>query len=164
MLIDWLAIILMVLGFTGGLFFAIKDRDTEPLLMWHALWLVPIAWFILTLILGSILPHQRTFTRMELRNIDDGRSQSGAFFLGIGGFQENGKIYYYTTDHGQSKFRNVTADNGEIYETKGKPYVMQSTACHGKWTWLVECVVFDDYAKFHVPANTIKTDYQLDAK
>lgn len=121
-------------------------------------------WFIATVILGSALPKQPVYEKVQLQNINDKTAGQGAFFLGIGGFSEEGKFFYYIKQHGYSKFQNIEAEYAEIHEGSKDAYAMVRTDCKGNWEWLAECVYWSDYVKFYVPSNTIKTNYQLDAQ
>jgi hypothetical protein len=164
MLIDILAILAAIGCFIIAIVIAIKERDLEALAIWLLLPVIGILWSILTIILGSALPKQPVYERVTLQNINDNVGASGQFFLGIGGFENEGKFFYYAKKDGFSKFKNVDADNAEIYEGSAQAYALERKNCKSGTEWLVECVYWSDYVKFYVPSNTIKSNYKMDAQ
>lgn len=130
-----------------------------------------VIWALLTLLLGSLLPHTNIYENKSLVALQDGTQTVGSFFLGYGHIDGVPKYTYYVQNGGGYRLQNADAEKIDVYQDTDKPYIKVSTSCYGRWTWLVICnsgmsnTSGDDaVSEIHVPKNTIKQDFVLDAK
>lgn len=121
-------------------------------------------------LLISIFPHSE-LVKVETNSItalkDNGKT-NGSFFLGSGNIGEDQYCFYIEeTDKGK-KMNKVIIDNGYIKEESVKPYVdkyeTHYTSKLVKWLFGENKPLGSDEYVFHVPKNTVTTDFNVDMK
>lgn len=127
-----------------------------------------ILWVFASMILSFLvnLPLHKTYSteRKDLTILQDGTQTTGSFFLGIGSFDGEQKYSYYVSQNGGSKLEQTKADTVTVYQDSEEAYLLQQTYCKTSADWLTFCVSDGRVTEIHVPKNTIKQNFVLDAK
>lgn len=120
---------------------------------------------VLALIIGVFVPKHFEYTNIELYNLKDGSNIEGSFFLGSGRIDEKLVYTFYENVNGGAKLNNADADKAIVYQGNiDKPYAKRQTSCVSHWSWLTSCVSDKRITEFHVPENSIKQNFVLDAE
>lgn len=108
----------------------------------------------------------------NLMVLQDGQSVSGDFFLGIGSVSEDPSYTYYVeSSDGTYELEDLDADAAKIRFTDGPPRIefqCVDEAAIERNPWMLnfanECFPRWGETIFYVPEDSIKQDYNLDAK
>jgi hypothetical protein len=125
-------------------------------------------WFIVCIVLSFLvaLPMNKHFTT-ENRNLavlQDGNQLQGSFFLGIGSIDGVPKYTFYAEHNGGKKLESIDADTVTVFEDTDAPYLVQQTGCKTSMEWLAHCYSDKRVTEIHVPKDTIKGNFVLDAQ
>lgn len=124
-----------------------------------------IAVLLIGLPLAFNLPKTIEYENVELVTLQDGSSQRGSFFLGSGFIDGVQKYTYYSKSGDAFQLRSVDAEDVLVFQDTKNPYVRHEKSCTSPRDWLIECAIDTDrVTEIHVPKNSIKADFVLDAK
>jgi hypothetical protein len=119
---------------------------------------------LLYMLVGAVIDHTFTYEEANLKNIEDGSAIQGNFFLGTG-YVDGVQKYSFYEDHGDwSELNSINAEGVKIYENSETPYIVRQKECISSKEWLVSCITDHRITEIHVPPDTIKTNFVLDAK
>lgn len=103
--------------------------------------------------------------RSNILSLEDSSSTEGNFFLGSGSVKEKPVFWYYEDSGDYSTLEYQYAYKSRIIEGDiDQPHVKYYEE-GVDWRWLYFAATGQpDYVEFHVPKDTIVTNYNLDAK
>jgi len=120
--------------------------------------------FGIMLTISVFVPHHFTTEKKNLFVLQDGTQTGGSFFLGIGTIDGTPTYTYYVQEGKGAKLANTEADEVIVYQDTDKAYLVQQTDCKTNIEWLIKCATDERVTEIHVPKNTIKQNFVLDAK
>lgn len=162
-----LVTILLVTAFIGAIVVGLNDWYS-PILsaLFFALGTIligiPLA-FLFNFLLSRPMDKHYMTERNNLAVLQDSVQTQGAFFLGSGVIGGTPKYTFYREDGTGKKLESVDASTVTVYEDTDKPYLIRQTDCKTSMTWLAYCFSDERVTEIHVPKNTIKQNYVLDA-
>ena len=126
-------------------------------------WLVGI--FGVTGIANLIMDHTDYYDSSQLIALQDSTVTGGSFFLGIGSIDGEPTYTFYEATGDSKELVAVESEGVKVFEDAAEPYLVRFTGCELSIPWLASCLSDGDSVdEIHVPAGTIKTGFQLDAK
>lgn len=118
--------------------------------------------FIIALALPCV-PKDATET-FEIVSLQDGNSLNGHFFLGSGNISdEMVYTFYYKTEAGGFKLKQVKSELTEIMYSSESPKAIRHYYVDGSWWNNFAIDFYESKWVIEIPEGSIKTNYVLDA-
>lgn len=111
--------------------------------------------------------YETKLKEQALYNLQDGSGLGGSFFLGSGVVDSNMQFSFYKiNDDGSKELVTLKAKDVKVFDNSDKPYIVVVDGCNwgGSWFMPAICIQHREIREIHVPKNTIKDGFVLDAK
>lgn len=116
-------------------------------------------------LVAQIGPHEFTTKRTQLAALGDSNQLQGRFFLGSGSIDSMPTYTFYEQlENGGNVLRNADADGVTVFQDSDRPYAVEEVECKTNYEWLAICIDDPQLIEFHVPLNSIKNNFVLDAE
>lgn len=163
-------IILAIITLIGFNIYAIVDRDGD-LVFWGFIGMTLVAFlgFVIMFLGNACITADKVIetNKVEVCALADNNEVSRQFFLGTGSIDKD--LYYFyvakNDDGGKTIEKLKSEDNSHIvlYEDeKETPYLLKKTAVSSNWAANFFLGIDQTYYEFHIPPNSITSNYNID--